>query len=87
MPLARALETIDFLVLKAVLPCECTVHRDVILWHHGLGTVMHFNTVIGQSVRCSHNVPIAAGTWHIGDETSVVIEDGVSLGVGSLIIG
>ncbi|MGY1618336.1 hypothetical protein ACI797_16475 [Geodermatophilus sp. SYSU D00691] len=85
-PLAKLLKAVNFVLYKAVLPYECVVPRDIVLWHKGLGTVIHPNTVIGRGVRISHNVTVAAGTWRIGDGVNVTIEDGVVLGVGSVVI-
>jgi serine O-acetyltransferase len=86
-PLAKVLKSLNFLLFKAVLPYECHIRRDVTLWHRGVGTVIHPNTVVGAGVRIAHNVTVAAGTWHIGDGVQVVIGDGVTLGVGSIIVG
>ncbi|MGY1659592.1 hypothetical protein ACI78Q_00015 [Geodermatophilus sp. SYSU D00705] len=86
-PVAKLLKALNFLIFKAVLPYECDIQPDVVLWHRGVGTVVHPNTTIGRRVRVSHNVTIAAGTWHIGDGVQVVIGDDVVLGVGSLVIG
>ncbi len=85
-PLAKLLKAVNFLVYNAVLPYECRVRPDVVLWHKGLGTVVHPNTIIGRGVRISHNVTVAAGTWQIGDGVTVTIEDEVVLGVGSVVI-
>lgn len=59
-PLARLLKLTNFLVFHAVLPYECTVPSDVRLWHHGLGVVVHPNTVLEPGVQLGHGVTIAA---------------------------
>ena len=70
-PLARLLKALNFLLFHAVLPYECDVPRDVTLWHHGLGTVVHPNTRIGHRVKIGHNVTITAGSQSPGSELAV----------------
>ena len=84
-PLARVLKALNFLVFHAVLPYECDVPRDVTLWHHGLGTVVHPNTRIGHRVKIGHNVTITAGSQAPGSDLAVVLGDDVVVGTGALV--
>ncbi|KQS96962.1 hypothetical protein [Cellulomonas sp. Leaf395] len=84
-PAARLLKALNFLLFHAVLPYECDVPRDVTLWHHGLGTVVHPNTRIGHNVKIGHNVTITAGSQSRGSALAVVLGDGVVVGTGALV--
>lgn len=84
-PLARVLKAVNFLLFHAVLPYECDVPRDVTLWHHGLGTVVHPNTRIGRRVKIGHNVTITAGSQAAGSDLAVVLGDDVVIGTGALV--
>jgi acetyltransferase-like isoleucine patch superfamily enzyme len=46
---------------------------------------MHPNVSIGKNVTIFHNVTIAGETW-VGSPHRVVVEDDVTLGVGSIIM-
>lgn len=82
---ARAVKFVNFLLYKCLLPAEAEVGRGVELKHYGLGTVIHANARIGDDVTIYHNVTIAGQSW-IGSPHKVEIEEGVLIGVGSLII-
>ncbi len=58
---------------------------DIELGHHGLGTVIHPNVVIGQRVKIWHNVTIAT---RAGSKSPyrVIIEDDVKIGANSVVI-
>jgi serine O-acetyltransferase len=58
---------------------------DVSFRHHGFGTVIHSNVVIGRRVIIYHNVTIAVNA-RTGSEQQIVIEDDVSIGANSVII-
>jgi serine O-acetyltransferase len=83
--LARVLKGLNFLLFHTVLPYECDIPRDVTLWHHGLGTVIHPNTRIGHRVKIGHNVTITAGSQAPGSELAVVLGDDVVVGTGALV--
>ena len=86
-PLARVLKTFTFVTCGAALPYECEIADDVRLWHRGLGVVVAPSTRVGRDVRFAHGVTIgaAAGT---DDQPPgrVVIEDGVRLGSGCIVL-
>jgi serine O-acetyltransferase len=58
---------------------------DVSFRHHGFGTVIHSNVVIGKRVVIYHNVTIAV-RGATGGSQRIVIEDDVSIGASSVII-
>ena len=58
---------------------------DISFGHHGFGTVIHSNVVIGKRVRIWHNVTIAVHA-PTGSPHKIVIEDDVGIGANSVII-
>jgi serine O-acetyltransferase len=58
---------------------------DVRFEHHGFGTVIHSNVVIGSGVTIYHNVTIAVRASS-DSEQRIVIEDDVNIGAGAVII-
>jgi serine O-acetyltransferase len=84
--IARLLKAINALVYSTSLPPEAEVGKDVYLWHHGLGLVIHPDTRIGHGVQIAHGVTIAAGAPHAGSGLGVTIEDGVTIGAGACVI-
>ena len=81
----RLLKAVIFLVYHAVLPCEATVGKDLMLDHYGLGVVVHPNVTIGDRVRIYHGVTLAAETW-VGSEHRIVVGDDVMIGSGAIIV-
>ena len=59
---ASGTENGNFLVYKAILPCEAVVGAGLTLDHYGLGIVIHPNVTIGDRVRIYHGVTLAAET-------------------------
>ncbi len=63
------------------------VSPDVRFGHHGFGTMVHSNVVIGRRVRIWHNVTIAVRArsgW--ATPHGIIIEDDVRIGANSVII-
>jgi serine O-acetyltransferase len=58
---------------------------DISFGHHGFGTVIHSNVVIGKRVTIFHNVTIAVHA-ETGSAQHIVIEDDVKIGANSVII-
>jgi serine O-acetyltransferase len=58
---------------------------DISFGHHGFGTVIHSNVVIGKRVRIMHNVTIAVHA-ETASPQRIVIEDDVNIGANSVII-
>ncbi|MCW3031314.1 MAG: serine acetyltransferase [Solirubrobacterales bacterium] len=67
------------------LPPGAVVSDDIRFGHHGFGTVIHTNVVIGQRVLIYHNVTIA---MRAGSKSPyrIVIEDEVSIGANAVIV-
>jgi len=83
--IARFLKFLNFLLFKAILPCEAKIERDVALEHYALGVVIHPNVQIGQRVKIYHHVTLAAET-NIGSEHAIVIGNDVTIGVGAIVV-
>jgi serine acetyltransferase len=58
---------------------------DIEFGHHGFGTIIHSNVVIGERVKIWHNVTIAVRS-SVGSPNRVIIEDDVKIGANSVII-
>jgi serine O-acetyltransferase len=58
---------------------------DIEFGHHGFGTVIHSNVVIGRRVKIFHNVTIAVRS-STGTPHRIVIEDDVRIGANSVIV-
>jgi serine O-acetyltransferase len=64
------------------------VSPDIRFGHHGFGTMIHSNVVIGERVKIWHNVTIAvraASSWN-SEHGKIVIEDDVTIGASSVVI-
>jgi serine O-acetyltransferase len=65
-----------------------SVSPDIRFGHHGFGTMVHSNVVIGRRVKIWHNVTIAVrarSAWK-SEHGMILIEDDVSIGANSVII-
>jgi serine O-acetyltransferase len=82
--LARALKNANSMIYHNSLPCEAIVTHDIRLGHHGLGTVLHPKVRIGSGVKIFQNVTMAVRPPLGANE--IVIEDGVVIGAGAVII-
>jgi serine O-acetyltransferase len=67
------------------LPPGASVSPDIRLGHHGFGTVIHSNVVIGRRVKIWQNVTIA---HRAGSKSPyrIFIEDDVRIGANSVVI-
>jgi serine O-acetyltransferase len=65
-----------------------SVSPDVRFGHHGFGTMIHSNVVIGKRVKIWHNVTIAvrARSGWKSEHGRIVIEDDVKIGANSVVI-
>lgn len=82
---ALLVKKLNSLIYHNSLAPGATFSKDVRFGHHGFGTMIHGNVVIGERVKIWHNVTIAVRSA-VGDRHSVVIEDDVSIGANSVII-
>ncbi len=71
---AKVLKLLNYLVFRCILPYECELIGGVVLWHRGLGTVIHPAIKIGNNVQIAHAVTIAGsgkGQSEIGNDVIV----------------
>jgi serine O-acetyltransferase len=83
--LAKLVRNVNSALYHNSLPPGASVSPDIELGHHGLGTVIHPNVVIGRRVKIWHNVTIAT---RAGSKSPyrVIIEDDVKIGANSVVI-
>ncbi|HTB69456.1 MAG TPA: hypothetical protein VK707_00550 [Solirubrobacteraceae bacterium] len=83
--LAVLVKNVNSALYHNSLPPGATVSPDIELGHHGFGTVIHTNVVIGRRVKIWQNVTIAmrAGSH---SPYRIVIEDDVKIGANSVVI-
>lgn len=72
-------------VLGFELPCSTVVGKGLMI-HHGIGTVVNSNAIIGDNCCLLHQVTIGSIAGGDNPETPV-IGDGVKIGVGAKILG
>jgi serine O-acetyltransferase len=84
-PLAVLVKNVNSALYHNSLPPGAVVGADFRLGHHGFGTVIHTNVVIGRSVKIYQNVTIAmrAGS---SSPYRIHIEDDVLIGANAVII-
>jgi serine O-acetyltransferase len=58
---------------------------DVRFGHHGFGTMIHANVVIGQRVKIWHHVTLAVGA-STGAPHKIIIEDDVVIGANAVVV-
>ena len=75
--LAKLVKNVNSAIYHNSLPPGASVSPDIELGHHGFGTVIHTNVVIGRSVKIWQNVTIA---MRAGSKAPyrIVIEDDVT---------
>jgi serine O-acetyltransferase len=83
--LALFVKKVNSAIYHNSLAPGATFSPDIEFGHHGFGTVIHSNVVIGQRVKIWHNVTIAVRAA-TGDPQRIVIEDDVRIGANSVII-
>jgi serine O-acetyltransferase len=62
-----------------------SVSPDIRFGHHGFGTIIHSNVVIGRRVRIWHNVTLAVRAA-TGSPHRIVIEDDVMIGASAVVV-
>jgi serine O-acetyltransferase len=83
--LAKLVKKTNSFLYHNSLPVAATVSPDIEFGHHGFGTVIHGNVVIGERVKIWHNVTIAVRSFS-GSPHRVVIEDDVRIGANSVVV-
>jgi serine O-acetyltransferase len=84
-PLAVFVKNVNSTIYHNSLPPGSAVSSDIRFGHHGFGTVIHTNVVIGRRVRIAHNVTISTRAGS-GSQHRIVIEDDVNIGANSVVI-
>ena len=85
--LALLVKRLNSVIYHNSLAPGASFHSDIRFGHHGFGTMIHSNVVIGRRVRIWHNVTIAVrarSAWAV--EHGIFIEDDVSIGANAIII-
>lgn len=83
--LAKFVRNVNSALYHNSLPPGASVSPDIELGHHGLGTVIHPNVVIGRRVKIWQNVTIATRAG-AKSPYRVIIEDDVKIGANSVVI-
>lgn len=83
--LAVCIKNLNSALYHNSLPPGASVCSDIRLGHHGFGTVIHTNVVIGQRVKIWHNVTIAMRA-ESKSPYRIIIEDDVGIGANSVVI-
>lgn len=86
--LPRCFELSSMIIYGNAISAKVSIGQNTIFHHHGLGCVVHDNTVIGNNCHIFQNVTIGS-RWPNGicDGTSPIIGDNVMIGAGAVIIG
>jgi serine O-acetyltransferase len=84
-PLAVLVKNVNSWIYHNSLPPGAVVGPDLRLGHHGFGTVIHTNTVIGSHVTIFQNVTIA---MRAGSKSPyrIFVEDDVLIGANAVVI-
>jgi serine O-acetyltransferase len=86
--LALMVKKLNSVIYHNSLAPAAQVSPDISFGHHGFGTMIHSNVVIGKRVKIWHNVTVAVrarSAWK-SEQGMIVIEDDVKLGAGSVVI-
>jgi serine O-acetyltransferase len=85
--LALAVKKLNSVIYHNSLAPGAKVSPDIRFGHHGFGTMIHSNVVIGERVKIWHNVTIAVRAqsgWEMPH--GIFIEDDVGIGANAVII-
>jgi serine O-acetyltransferase len=83
--LALLVKKLNSIIYHNSLAPGASFSPDVRFGHHGFGTVIHSNVVIGRRVKIWHNVTIAVRSC-TGSPHRIFIDDDVSIGANAVII-
>jgi serine O-acetyltransferase len=83
--LALLVKKVNSVIYHNSLAPGASFHPDIRFGHHGFGTVIHSNVVIGRRVKIWQNVTIAVRA-PTASPHQIVIEDDVSIGANAVII-
>jgi serine O-acetyltransferase len=83
--LALLVKKLNSVLYHNSLAPGATFSPDIKFGHHGFGTVVHSNVIIGKRVKIWQNVTIAVRS-STGTPHKIIIEDDVSIGANSVVI-
>jgi serine O-acetyltransferase len=83
--LALLVKKLNSTIYHNSLAPGATFAADIEFGHHGFGTVVHSNVVIGRRVKIWQNVTIAVRATS-GSSQRIIIEDDVKIGANSVIV-
>jgi serine O-acetyltransferase len=83
--LALMVKKINSVIYHNSLAPGASFSPDISFGHHGFGTVIHSNVVIGRRVKIWHNVTIAVRAQSSSPHL-IIIEDDVRIGANSVIV-
>ncbi|HEX3909865.1 MAG TPA: hypothetical protein VHW67_04085 [Solirubrobacteraceae bacterium] len=83
--LARLVKKVNAALYRNSLPSTAAVGEGLELGGRSLGVVVHSNVEIGRDVSISHRVTIAVRSGSKAPYR-VIVEDGVSIGTGAVVI-
>jgi serine O-acetyltransferase len=83
--LALFVKKVNSAIYHNSLAPGATFSPDIKFGHHGFGTIIHSNVVIGERVKIWHNVTLAVRS-SVGSPHRIIIEDDVNIGANSVII-
>lgn len=86
--IGRLLEVLNFIVYSNNIYAKATIGENTFFYHHGLGCVIHENSIIGDNCLIFQNVTIGSA-WKKGkcESEAPVIGDNVFIGAGAVILG
>jgi serine O-acetyltransferase len=85
MRLAKAVKKVNSALYHNSLPVSAEVSPDISFGHHGFGTIVHGNVVIGKRVKIWHHVTLAV-RGASNSPARLIIEDDVRIGANSVVI-
>lgn len=85
--LPNILKGINFLLFHCVIPPECSIGKGTVLWHHGLGLIIHKNVEIGKDCNIYNHIVIGGGHDGAGGfPIKIKIGDRVNISAGAKIL-
>jgi serine O-acetyltransferase len=83
--LALCVKKLNSVIYHNSLAPGASFSSDIRFGHHGFGTMIHSNVVIGRRVKIWHNVTLAVRS-STGSPHGIVIEDDVTIGANAVIV-
>ena len=86
--LARFFELLNMIINSNAISTKAKIGKNTIFHHHGIGCVIHDNSVIGSECNIFQNVTIGS-QWSNGicEGSAPVIGNRVFIGAGAVILG